>query len=545
MANSDKNILIVPNTNQTGLPNIQFVGSSSAPISLSVLDDNTLSFSGSQGQLFSINNNLTSGTIFSVNDVSGIPSIEVDASGTIILGEFGGNVGIGTGTPTHKLTVVGAISASVISASQFVGAGIGGGTPGGTNQTVQFNSGSTFSGSTNLVYNFTTNTLSGTTAQFTNLTSSVVSASTYLGLPFANSTFTPSISADLGPNGSSIRVIGTTYQNTTGRTLSIQIVLNCSTVGTRTAFVNQDFNAVNNGTATVVYSESAEGSRVLTVHFYVPAGHYYKITSDASETIGHWYEYQLFGGGGDVILSASNTFTGINTFNTNFITASAGITGSIARFTTISGSTISASNYVGLPFANSTFTPVVSVNLGAVGANTRQLATTYQNTTGRTLFLSVGVASSGSNSAYIYAGSDFTSVNNQTIVPVANATFPSYISGIDLQTFVPPGHYYRVSGQAGVYAANLWYEYELFGGGGDVILSASNTFTGVNTFNTNFVTASAGITGSIARFTSITGSTFFSASNPSYWSGSAPINIQDAINRVAAAIFNGITGSIA
>jgi hypothetical protein len=82
-------------------------------------------------------------------------------------------------------------------------------------------------------------------------------------------------------------------------------------------------------------------------------------------------------------------------------------------------------------------------------------------------------------------------------------------------------------------------------GGGDVILSASNTFTGVNTFNTNFITASVGITGSTAQFTSITGSTFFSASNPSYWTGTAPTNLQDAINRVAAAIFNGITGSIA
>lgn len=117
MANSDKNIIITPNTNQSGLPKIEFVGSSSVPITLSVLDNTSISFSSSAGQLFSISNNLTEGTIFSVNDVSGIPSIEVDASGTVSLAEFGGNVGIGTSNPQHKLTVVGTAAITNLSAS--------------------------------------------------------------------------------------------------------------------------------------------------------------------------------------------------------------------------------------------------------------------------------------------------------------------------------------------------------------------------------------------------------------------------------------------
>ena len=64
---------------------------------------------GSAGQLFSVTNNLTSGSIFSVNDVSGIPSIDVDADGTIQLAPFSAteNVGVGTTNPTSKLHVVG------------------------------------------------------------------------------------------------------------------------------------------------------------------------------------------------------------------------------------------------------------------------------------------------------------------------------------------------------------------------------------------------------------------------------------------------------
>ena len=56
------------------------------------LNNGTLSFEGSAGQLFSITNNLTSGSIFAVNDVSGIPSLDIDADGTISIAEFSGNV---------------------------------------------------------------------------------------------------------------------------------------------------------------------------------------------------------------------------------------------------------------------------------------------------------------------------------------------------------------------------------------------------------------------------------------------------------------------
>ena len=49
----------------------------------------------------------------------------------------------------------------------------GGGTPGGPDTAIQFNSGNTFSGSINLVYNHNTSALSGTTARFTTITGSL------------------------------------------------------------------------------------------------------------------------------------------------------------------------------------------------------------------------------------------------------------------------------------------------------------------------------------------------------------------------------------
>jgi hypothetical protein len=97
MADSDKNIKITPNISQTAQPNIVFTGQGNVPITLKVLDDSfgTLSFEASAGQLFSINNNLASGVIFAVNDVSGIPQIDVNADGTIRLAPFAAGVQVG------------------------------------------------------------------------------------------------------------------------------------------------------------------------------------------------------------------------------------------------------------------------------------------------------------------------------------------------------------------------------------------------------------------------------------------------------------------
>jgi len=113
MALTDKDILITPNIGSANEPKIEFkgasasVGPSTITATIYPTNNGTLSFDGTAGQLFSITNNLTSGSIFSVNDVSGIPSIDVDANGTINFGSYGGNIGVGVTNPTQKLHVQG------------------------------------------------------------------------------------------------------------------------------------------------------------------------------------------------------------------------------------------------------------------------------------------------------------------------------------------------------------------------------------------------------------------------------------------------------
>jgi hypothetical protein len=106
MSNLDKNIVITPNVGSaTDDPKIVFSGANTTSNAQNITmrayptANGTLSVEGSSGQLFSITNQLT-GTIFSVNDISGIPSIQVQDTGQIQFAPYNGNVVIGANTST-------------------------------------------------------------------------------------------------------------------------------------------------------------------------------------------------------------------------------------------------------------------------------------------------------------------------------------------------------------------------------------------------------------------------------------------------------------
>ena len=116
-------LLITPNTGSTTSgsdPKIQFQGTGNASdITLRVASDGSLSFEGTAGQLFSISNSM-SGTIFSANDVSGIPSIEVLDTGLVKLAQYSGSVAIGTSSSLGTLSVGNQASTSGVTNDIFI-----------------------------------------------------------------------------------------------------------------------------------------------------------------------------------------------------------------------------------------------------------------------------------------------------------------------------------------------------------------------------------------------------------------------------------------
>ena len=156
-----QDILITPYKDSTSSgAKIDFTGfnSGASTITMRILPDSTLSYEGTAGQLFSISNGLSSGTIFSVNDISGIPSIDVASSGLVRLAPFVGEVQTnklyvqanpqsGTQTVQEWRNLSGTAMASVNTSGQFAGYLASGTGVGGSSGQMQFNAGGTIGGS--------------------------------------------------------------------------------------------------------------------------------------------------------------------------------------------------------------------------------------------------------------------------------------------------------------------------------------------------------------------------------------------------------------
>ena len=72
MANSDKNILITPNKNLSGKPEIALTGFGNSTTTITVSDSTNanVNFENSNSSFFSTDYNFSSGSVFSANDNS-------------------------------------------------------------------------------------------------------------------------------------------------------------------------------------------------------------------------------------------------------------------------------------------------------------------------------------------------------------------------------------------------------------------------------------------------------------------------------------------
>jgi len=132
-------IVITPNRGTTNNPKIDFTGVTAGTIKLEVLADGTIAWNGANGSLFSISDSL-SGSLMSVNDVSGLPAFEVFSDNRVVVGQFGARLGIGVTSPSYKLDVAGAantIAAKIGAASQYLT--IGSYTPNSAGATLGYN----------------------------------------------------------------------------------------------------------------------------------------------------------------------------------------------------------------------------------------------------------------------------------------------------------------------------------------------------------------------------------------------------------------------
>ena len=86
------NILITP-----GSASIQFSGSAANTIRLQVEPSGSVAFYGNSGSLFGITD-LLSGSLMSVNDISGLPILEVFSDDRVVMGSFNKNTLVVTGS---------------------------------------------------------------------------------------------------------------------------------------------------------------------------------------------------------------------------------------------------------------------------------------------------------------------------------------------------------------------------------------------------------------------------------------------------------------
>lgn len=277
-------------------------------------------------------------------------------------------------TSTNKVTLLGqltgsslVVSASVVSASTYLGI-TSGGTPGGANKQIQFNSGSTFSGSQNLTYDYSTGqmTLTGTMVvsgtlyaneYYTNIISSSIiysSGSTKFGDDAADThQFTGSILGDV-VSGTIARFTTITGSNITGTFAGNGSGLTSLTASNITNFTTDVRNQFSAGTGITINAGVVSASNVPNSSL-----------QNSSIALG------------TTVISLGTTGSTIQGLTA---LTSSNITGTTLQFTTISGSSISASSYFGIPSASAGgVDKTIQFNSGSAFSGSSNLAFDYTN----------------------------------------------------------------------------------------------------------------------------------------------------------------------
>lgn len=91
MSNSFKNVLINPNRNASGLPEISLTGFGNSSISIVSANDNTgkINFVSAGSTVFSIDTNVDNGVLFNVSDRNSVPLLEISDTNSLLGYELG------------------------------------------------------------------------------------------------------------------------------------------------------------------------------------------------------------------------------------------------------------------------------------------------------------------------------------------------------------------------------------------------------------------------------------------------------------------------
>jgi hypothetical protein len=482
--------------------------------------------------------------------------------GLYVTGAITASTALSASNVAATTAVFSVVSASVVSASSYIGPiGGGGGTPGGTDTTIQFNSGSTFSGSSQFVWDYVSGNLGvGTNTPVVKLDmtgepvmdgdnrvilqvcdTTAMAAGVGAGLTFGG------IHTSSGGFAGFAGIKGIKENSTDGNLDSALVLMTRKDgvgsiaekmritsdgyVGIGTSNPSERLHVSNTGSVYTLI-ENTTNSGYSSVQVKNDIGSYIQLISVGTATAGTWF------GGDTSSLNRANT-VGFRT-----------------------GGSESA-----LLFAAQANVPL------HIGQNdtTRLLFGTseasFNNNKSNYDFRVAG--DNDDNAIFVKASSDRVGIGTQNPaskmhVREAGSSIGAWkgriVAGGDNVAFLMGEYDSKAWLGAHNAALNSWEDfyinpdgaYSVFIGSGSVsgpLVSAVNSTGRVGIAKTSpnstlDVNGDVTITGSLTT-TNTNSSIAFSASNASYWTGSPPATLQEALNRIAEAIFNGITGSIA